>query len=1138
MPKPSNADRGTALLHAPRIPLVIWRMKAHRLVLAAVLLIALTGSALAAALAVVAGQTVPQAAQRKLAAAPGTSVLVSGPLTAGQAATVTAALRSAMRSALRTVPFEFYRALWSQPLSLPAAAGAPRAPMVQASAAAAIQVNAILLAGHWPPAPRPGQPIPAAIPAATASLLHLSAGQVLTLRAGGAARPVRVRLTGIFRPRDRASAYWRLDLLGTAGFRSSGRRTIYGPLVVSPAAFGGALTVASGSWVIEPDLSRITDSQLGALARRIRYEQQLMPETVTLGYLSMRTRLPAVLGDMASNLVVAHSLLAIGGLQLLLLVAVAVGLAARLLASQRQPETALLSARGGDRWQLARLNLAEAILLAAVTTGAGGLAGWRLAGLLAGTGPPHAAGVSAAGTSAGGWWAPAGGWWAPAGGWWAPAGAWWAPAGAWWAAAGATVLCAAMMAASGLRGVSPGTARVRRGRQPAVAGLVQVGADAALVLLAAAAVWQLRRYSTVAPAGNGTLGVDPVLVAAPVLALAAGTIVLLRLLPAAATAGDRLARRGRRLAAAMASWQISRRPVRQAGPALLVVLAVATGTLALSQHQSWVRSARDQAAFDAGADARVDTPLPVSAAQAGLIAAVPGARHAMPVARLGYGTTGQAIAVDAGQAAATVLLRPDLSPLPATVLFRLITPGGVAPGLAIPGRPVRVEVAASLGPASLRLGPARASLSVQDADGNVYALPAGVLNADGRVHTLVAEITPSGEAVYPLRLLAVTLDYTLPRAAARPPAVLTVHSVAAQPAASGQRGGRFAAGAALRGWTPAAFSRDLAGLLQIPGATAGRSGPPIAGTWLATASGGQAFSFNPGYGQATAATGPALPIQGQVTLSAGRPATTAIPGIATQAYLRAAGAAVGSTVQVSADGAQVPVRIVAAVTAFPTISGPGGGVIVDLAALQEALTARSLAPAPVSEWWLATAAAHLLARPAGGPPASRTARLPSGSAVTTPGRLAAGLLGDPLSAAPQQALLAISAAAAALAIAGCSVSIAMSVRERRPQSALLSALGVSRVAQAGQLCLEELMLSLPSATAGLALGAALSWLLVPAVTLTTAATAPVPAALTEFAWSRAVPLAIAIAIVPALVAAATVAARPDPAARLRATEAA
>ena len=84
--------------------------------------------------------------------------------------------------------------------------------------------------------------------------------------------------------------------------------------------------------------------------------------------------------------------------------------------------------------------------------------------------------------------------------------------------------------------------------------------------------------------------------------------------------------------AAMASWGISRQPIRQGGAALLIVLAVATGTLALSQRQSWTRSVHDQAAFSTGADVRVQTSQPLLAAQAGALARAPGIRQAMPVA--------------------------------------------------------------------------------------------------------------------------------------------------------------------------------------------------------------------------------------------------------------------------------------------------------------------------------------------------------------------------------------------------------------------------------------------------------------------------------------------------------------------------
>jgi FtsX-like permease family len=1094
-------------MRAARMPLTLQRMSEHRLVLAAVLLTILISASLAAALAVFAGQAVPQAVHRRLAVASDTTVLVSGPVTESQE---TAAVHAAMRSAFGTVPFTLYAALWSVSLDLPAPAGAGHVPLMKAAAADAAAANSVLVSGSWPTSPRPGQPIPAVLPAVTASLLRLSAGDVLTLRDRVSGEPVSIRLTGTFRPRDPASAYWHLNLIGNGGFSSNGQFTTYGPLLVSPAAFSGALAVGSASWLAEPDTSRITDGDLSTLAGQITQEQQLILDSATLGGLKVTTSLPALLNDTASNLVVAHSLLLIGGLQLLLLAVTALTLAGRLLASQRQVESALLSARGGARWQLARLNAAEAMPLAAVAVGGGVLAGGQLAGLLARTGPLRAAGLQTS----------------------------WAAIGAWGAAVLVTLLCVAVMLGSGVRPRLPGTAWRLRGRQVSISGLAQAGGDIALLLLAAVAVWELRRYSAVAPSAGGTFGVDPVLAVAPVLALVGGTVVLVRLLPAAARLGDRLAARGRRLAAALAVWQLSRRPVHQAGAAMLVVLAVATGTFALSQHQSWVRSVRDQAAFTAAADVRVDTPLPVSAAQAGAIATTPGVREAMPVAQLGYGNTGQALAVDAAKAPATTLLRPDLSALPAAALFRRITPAGRAAGLALPGRPARIEVTVRLGPASLRLVPAAVTLSVQDADGNVYALPAGTLSADGRPHGLTADFAPTREAVYPLQLLAVTLAYSLPRAPVGPPALLTVLGIAASAATSGPFGAPFAPGAAIAGWAPAVSSADLAALLQNPGSTTGRARLPGTVSWQA-AGGSQALSFNPGYGRASApqnAQGGLIP--GQLTLTAGMPRAAAIPGLATQAYLGSAGVSVGSVVPISVTGVSVPVRIVAAVTAFPTVSGPGGAVIVDLAAVQDALAARSLPPAPVTEWWLATttpgAPADLVAQP----PAALAARLPAGSAITVPGQIAASLLGDPLSAAPQQALLAIAAAAAILAIAGFSVSIAASVGERRSQSALLSALGVSSAAQARQLSLEELMLSLPSAVVGVALGAVLAWLLGPAVTLTTGAVTPVPAPLAEFAWSWAVLLAVGVAVLPVLVAAATVLRRPDPAALLRTTEAA
>jgi ABC-type antimicrobial peptide transport system permease subunit len=118
------------------------------------------------------------------------------------------------------------------------------------------------------------------------------------------------------------------------------------------------------------------------------------------------------------------------------------------------------------------------------------------------------------------------------------------------------------------------------------------------------------------------------------------------------------------------------------------------------------------------------------------------------------------------------------------------------------------------------------------------------------------------------------------------------------------------------------------------------------------------------------------------------------------------------------------------------------------------------------------------------------------------------------------------------------VSIAANVRQRRAENALLAALGVSQRSAALQLCLEKLLLSVPSAVLGVVLGTLVARLLVPAVTLTAAATQPVPPPVTLFDLPQTLPLAAAVAIIPALATALIMIRRPDPAAELRAAEAA
>jgi hypothetical protein len=1108
--------------------LTLPRMNAHRLVIFAAALTTVVAAALATALATFSGQALPRAVSHDLDHATGTTLAATGSVNASQAGQYTAILPSQIRSALGGTAFSFYRGEWSDPLgfvpgSLPAtpatpsgAGGTGNTPIAEAATLGGLTGQAELTSGSWPGPPVRGQPVPAALPATAAALLHVTVGDVLRMRDRITEQYVRFTVTGLYRPRQVSSPYWTLSEIAQSGSSTASGFTTFGPLTVQAAAFAADLPVAAGTWLAEPRTASIPAGQLTTVAANVTGLGTALASAQQLPPLTLTTSLPAVLDGTASDLDVARSLLAICSVLLFLLAAAALLAAARLLAGQREGESAMLTARGATRRQLVALTAAEAVPLCVLASAAGGVLGVLLARLV-NSGAPGGSGV--------------------------PGAPWGPTAGAWLAAAAVAAGAVVIMLIPALSTVTPGTARARRGRQAAISGVSRAGADLALVVLAVLAGWQLRHYSAVSAGANGNFGIDPVVVIAPALALAGGTVLALRLLPAGGKAGDRLAARGRRLTAALASWQISRQPIRQGGAALLIVLAVATGTLALSQRQSWTHSDHDQAAFSAGADVRVDASQPLSAAQAAAVVSLPGVRHAMPVAAFPQAISdSEVLAIGSGQAAGVTLLRADQSPVSAAALFSRITPTGPPPGVTLPGRAAGVQLTARLGPASLGLGPVTVNVSVADADGDVYQLDAGTLPADGRDHTLavtlanqaadpVAPASPGaapGGAVYPLRLTSVSLDYTLPAKRPREPATFALDRFSAGPG-TGQL-----PGTALAAWPAAGSSAELAGVRQTTG-TAGPSGMPAV---TAKGASGSALSvtLDPGFGLASSGIPgqPPSSVSGELTLT-GTPPVAALPGIATQRFLAASNASIGSVVQANVNGAVLSVKIVGEVTTFPTVSLGGGALIVDLGRLQDVLTSGSLSAAQPGQWWLATSDGT------GGPPAGPAglaADLPPGSDVTTAAGVGSGLLSDPLSTVPQQALLVVALAAAVLAITGFMVSIAAGVRQRRAENALLAALGVPPRSAAGQLCLEKLMLSLPSAVAGLALGVVLAELLVPAITLTSSATTPVPPVLIQFGWAQTLPLALAVAVLPVLAAALTIARRPDAAAALRAAEAA
>jgi hypothetical protein len=1021
------------------------------LLLAGVALTVFITTAAVTAVAAFGTQVLPQGANRQLARSPGMSMTVIGLIGARQAAADTAVIRAQADAALGGARYQLNSALWSDPLTITAPDGLASSG-AEAAAPTQLTAHAALIAGRWPAARGPGgpggpgEPVETALPLPVASRLRVSPGAVLAVRDSNTGARTRLRVTGVYRQEDPAAPYWNLDAIWTCGASAVGCFTAGGPMVVAPGAFGsgapgapGGFGVDQASWVMVPDAGAIPPADFGAVASRVTTTETFLQQYAPLGGLVVNGQLPADLTSAAGELTAARSLLAIGALLLLLPAAGALVLAGRLLAVRREEEHALLAARGATRWAMAGPALAESLLTAGVAAVAGVFAGTRAADLLARAGLLHGDGLTLAGI----------------------------PGDAWWLAAVVLLLTAATVTYPVLRVPAPGATRARRGRAAMLAGAAEAGFDVALLALAGLAVWQLHDYTPSAGAG-----VDPVVAVAPALALAAVSLIPIRLLPLASKGLNWVAAASKRIGTAMASWEISRLPVRRAGPVLLTVLAVATSTLALASYASWRQSARDQAAFTTGADLRVDTPSPAGLAAVPSITRAPGVAAAMPAVSADLGT-GSLLALDARTAGATVLLRPDLAPVPETTLWRMLTPAGAAAGVPLPGRPARLRLTAQAVPPSGVPEPPRSAAAgaypafaeVADSLGDVFALPAGSLPPDGRDHTLTVPLGGS----YPLRLIGLNL---------------------AAPASRGGPGG--------------------------PTVTAVAVSASATGPFTATASGGTLGGWRQS----------ASPSTGTVAVTATAATPAVLPGIATAAFLQANNAAVGSVFPAAVGGATVPVKIVAAVSAFPTVTGADGALIVDLAAVQDYLAGKAQQPLAVTSWWLRAA-----------PGAAAAPAVPADAVVTDRAAVTAGLFGDSLTAAPQQAALAVGVAVTLLAVLGFAVSVAASLRERRARSALLKALGVPMSAQVRQLCAEELLLSIPAGLAGLAAGAALAHLLISAVVLTPGGTTPVPPVLPEVPLGWAAVLAAGICVLPAVVALAAGARRDDTAAQLRGAEA-
>ncbi|MGW1941468.1 FtsX-like permease family protein [Streptomyces goshikiensis] len=936
-----------------------------------------------------------------------------------------------------------------------------------------------LVAGRLPkPAAGAGGRIQLAVPQTTLARLGLTAGALpaevrLDDRFGGP--PLTVLVTGVYRAAEPDAPYWRLDPLGGREMRV-GAFTTYGPLLVDDSVFtSGGLPQNGRSSLLTPDLDGLRPAEAAAMRERAT---GLQAGLQTSSALQSQTELPAFLAALESGQVVARSSLLVGALQLAVLASAALLLVAHLLTERQEFERVLLTARGASRRRLGALTATESVLLALPAAVLAPLFTPPLLGLLGRVGP--LARVPLDDTS----------------------GTWLL----WPVAAGCALVCVLLTTLpSVLRGATAGALRLAGRRQALVGSAARSGADLALVALAFLAYRQLDWYSGeggVPAGGAGRLGVDPVLVAAPTLALCAGTLLVLRLLPFAARLGGRIAARGRGLGPALAGWQLARRPGRATGPVLLLVLAVSSGVLALGQHTAWSGSQRDQADFATAGGLRISESELAPLGRGGRYAALPGGERVLPVIRsrqdLPDGKAGQLLALDAAAVAERVPLREDLrdgrpmkelfSPLAADTAG---SPGSA--GIPLPGAPRRIDLDVTVQRTGDGSGP-RLGLLLRDRFGLTYQLPmvrlpdSGDATAAFNVGALVD--APVGSAAPPLSIAGVLVSHS------------TSSGNAGQLAVRGISVARDGSGPAVPlrvtapAWTLSAPARSGSGAspngILLPDdqdrQDASGGAPPLL-----------RLGYNGGAGS-------------EVAVTTGGAGAADVPGIATHAYLDAVDAKVGDVVPVTLAGTSVPVRITAAVGSLPTAGDTA--VAVDAATAGRLLAARGgLELPPPDEWWLPAASAHDRA------PAEAAAELRAGARtqrVELREEVAAGLLDDPLSAGPQAALAALTLACAVLAAIGFAASAAAAARERGREFAILLALGAPRRDLARTAAAESGVLVGLGAGVGLALGAAIVHLVVPLVVLTPAARRPVPEVLVDLPAGETLLLTAAIAAVPLL----------------------
>ncbi len=573
------------------------------------------------------------------------------------------------------------------------------------------------------------------------------------------------------------------------------------------------------------------------------------------------------------------------------------------------------------------------------------------------------------------------------------------------------------------------------------------------VLLIAVSIPLLRQLSNqgsvVAVGVFGEVTADRLLLAVPALVLAASALALLRLFPLFMRLASALLSRFLPAGPALGVWQMARNPSHYARLSLLLILMAGLGVFAAGFGGTMRRNFDERALYAVGADARVEGALTNTAESVPIrrsYESLPGVSQ-VALAYRGFGSDLSKLFADSYTMFAAESerireigwFRDDFSDEDMGGMLSALALDELPSGLPLPNGAVALEARAK---ADRPHPTAILAARIRDSNDRYYTYPLGAL-ASGGWRTMgapLAEGAATGRSrpppAQPLRLASLAVYETDSRNRLRAGALTVDEIRAVMPNGERRTVESFDS---LSGWNPL------------------RAAPEARADVLAPAEGAEsAANF-------IWAEGGPLTSRG---IFHGPPIQT-LPVIAGSRFLRVNGHRVGETLEVSAQGRRLQVRVIGAMDYFPTLDTVKKSyLIADLDALSAyanlEATGGEIRP---NEVWIETGGApadraELLAALEDGVP-FQSRRVHDLEAALAESRA------DPLIDAGWRALL-FTAFAAVLALSGAGfiVHAYVSFKSREAQFALMRTMGFSTGQLTAQAILEQALVI----GAGLALG--------------------------------------------------------------------